>query len=186
VSRKYKRKGKSKFLMIEGYVMRSPAFRALSPNDKAAYLELKWRYDGLNNGRIGLGCRELAEALQSSKDTARRALDSLMEKGFITKAKASGFNVKNRTATEWRLTEYSSDVTGELPTKDFMRWQISDFSQAHQKDAQAHQKDTTPPKIPLNQLHRRTTGTVKPISAVSQAHQKDTYSITMGGEADAA
>src|SRR5437773_11628799 len=120
---RFKRKGKSKFLMIEGYIVRSPAWRTLTPNDKAAYLELKWRHDGLNNGRIGLGCRELAEALQSSKDTARRSLESLMEKGFLAKAKPSGFNVKNRSATEWRLTEYPCDVSGHLATKDFMRWQ---------------------------------------------------------------
>ena len=36
--------------------------------------------------------------------------------------KRSGFNVKNRAATEWRLTEYQCDVTGQLATKDFMRW----------------------------------------------------------------
>jgi hypothetical protein len=183
---RYKRKGKSKFLMIEGYIMRSPAWRALSPHDKAAYLELKWRYDGLNNGRIGLGCRELAEALQSSKDTARRSLDSLVEKGFLAKAKLSGFNVKNRAATEWRLTEYGCDKTGELATKDFMRWQPEEKTQAHQKDVQAHHRDTLPPKSGRNQPHRRTTGTVKPKSPVSQAHEKDTYSITMEGAADAA
>lgn len=178
---RFKRKGKAKFLMIEGYIMRSPAWRALSPNDKAAYLELKWRYDGLNNGRIGLGCRELAEALQSSKDTARRSLESLMEKGFAAKAKLSGFNMKNRTATEWRLTEYSCDVSNHPPTKDFMRWQPTDFSQAHQKDAQAHQKDSHAPERRQKHPDRRTTGTVEPISMHPQAHQKDTYSITTGG-----
>jgi hypothetical protein len=183
---RFKRKGQSKFLMIEGYILRSPAWRALSSNDKAAYLELKWRYDGLNNGRIGLGCRELAEALHSSKDTALRVLESLMEKGFVAKAKASGFNVKNRTATEWRLTEYTCDVSGQLPTKDFMRWEAKENPQAHQKDAQAHQKDSNGIARRQNNPHRRTTGTVRPIPAPAQAHQKDTYSITMGGTTDAA
>ncbi len=122
MSKKFKRKGQSKFLIIEAYIIRSAAWQALCPNERAAYLELKWRFDGYNNGRIGLGNRELVKALKSSKDTARRALDSLMEKGFVTKAKPSGFNVKHRVATEWRLTEYNCHVTGELPTKDFMRW----------------------------------------------------------------
>ena len=178
---KVKRKGKEKFLMIEGYIIRSPAWRALSPHDKAAYLELKWRFDGLNNGRIGLGCRELAEALQSSKDTARRSLDSLVEKGFLAKAKASGFNIKHRAATEWRLTEYRCDKTGDLATREFLQWQPEKKTQAHQEDAQAHQEDTATPKTARNVPHRRTTGTVKHVSAVSQAHQKDTYNITMGG-----
>lgn len=186
MSSRHKRKGKSKFLMIEGYIIRSAAWQSLSPHDKAAYLELKWRYDGLNNGRIGLGNRELAEALQSSKDTARRALESLMEKGFLAKAKPSGFNVKNRAATEWRLTEYTCNVTGELATKDFARWQAEKNSQAHHEDAQAHQKDSSPLKNAENRAHRRTTSTVKPFFTISQAHQKDTYSITKGGTSDAA
>ncbi|CAN7241104.1 GntR family transcriptional regulator [Mesorhizobium sp. LjNodule214] len=118
---RFKRKGNAKFIMIEGYIMRSAAWLALSANDRAAYLELKWRYDGLNNGRIGLGERELGGALHISRETARRALNSLVEKGFVARAKASGFNVKSRVATEWRLTEYRCDVSGHLSTKDFMR-----------------------------------------------------------------
>ena len=128
MSSRFKRKGKSKFLMLEGFMMRSAAWRALTPNERAAYIELKWRYDGLNNGRIGLGCRELAAALHSSRDTAVRALAGLQEKGFTFKAKASGFSVKTRTATEWRLTEYNCNVTGELATKDFMRWDANEKS----------------------------------------------------------
>jgi Winged helix-turn-helix DNA-binding len=119
---RYKRKGKSKFIMIDGYIMRSAAWKALTANERASYLEVKWRFDGLNNGRIGLGCRELAEAIGVSKDTAKRCLDNLQAKGFIRMIKRSGFNVKNRAATEWRLTEYKCDVTGQLATKDFMRW----------------------------------------------------------------
>lgn len=180
-SRRFKRKGQSKFIMIDGYIMRSAAWRALTPNEKVAYLELKWRYDGLNNGRIGLGCRELAESLQSSKDTAARALDGLVDKGFSRKVKPSGFNVKNRTATEWRLTEYRCDVTQEMATKDFTRWSPQNISQSHQKDAQAHQKDSRPPKSPQKAPHSRTTRTVKPISPHPQSHQKDTYNTTMGG-----
>ena len=164
------------------------------PNDKATYLELKWRYDGLNNGRVGLGCRELAEALKSSKDTARRSLERLMERGLIAKAKPSGFNVKDRTATEWRLTEYACDRSNHPATKDFMRWQPKEKTQAHhrdreektqahQKDAQAHQKDIEHPDRGQKQPDRRTTGTVKPDLADAQAHQKDTYNITMGGGA---
>jgi DNA-binding MarR family transcriptional regulator len=120
---KFKRKGKGKFIMIEAYVKRSAGWKALTPIERSAYIEVKWRYDGLNNGRIGLGCRELADELNMGRDTAVRALNGLQEKGFIAKVKASAFNVKNRTATEWRLTEHKCDVTGEFATKDFLRWQ---------------------------------------------------------------
>lgn len=183
---KFKRKGRAKFIMIDGFVKRSAAWQALTPNDRATYLELKWRYDGLNNGRIGLGNRELAEELKSSKDTARRSLDNLIEKGFLRKAKASGFSVKHRAATEWLLTEYRCDVSGHLPTKDFMRWQPENKQQAQQKDTQAHHKDTCPVEIGEIHPHRRRTGTVRPVPGDPQAHQKDTYRSTIGGATDAA
>ncbi|TPP07031.1 winged helix-turn-helix transcriptional regulator [Rhizobium glycinendophyticum] len=122
MSNRLKRKGRAKFLMVEGFVFTSKAFRSLSTVERAAYLELKWRYDGFNNGRIVLSCRELAEALNVSKETASRAIRALCAKNFVEPVKQSTFNLKTKTATEWRLAEYKCDVTGELPSKQFMRW----------------------------------------------------------------
>jgi len=122
MSNKYKRKGRAKFLMLEGYLLRSAAWRAATPVDRSLYLELKWRYDGLNNGRIGLSCREAAEALGVSKATADRSFKHLQELGFVEIAKRSGFNVKSRVSTEWLLTEHKDDRTGDLPKKTFTRW----------------------------------------------------------------
>lgn len=181
---KFKRKGKSKFIMIEGYVKRSEAWRALTVVERAAYLELKWRYDGLNNGRIGLGCRTLADEINMGRDTAARALDGLQEKGFAVKAKASAFNVKTRRATEWRLTEYACDVTGEVATKDFMRWQDTKKSQSHASDTQSHPSDKHEVKQGKNRVHSRIHRTVNPISVIPQSHPSDTYRYTMGGKAD--
>ncbi|MGV0910342.1 hypothetical protein [Martelella sp. FOR1707] len=117
-----KRKGKSKFMVIERYFWRSVAWDSLTPIEQMGYLRIKWRYDGLNNGRIGCSCRELAEELKCSKDTANRVFKMLEERGFIEVAKPSGFSRKNRVSTEWRLAEYPCDVTGELATKKFARW----------------------------------------------------------------
>ncbi|WLS07181.1 GntR family transcriptional regulator [Shinella sumterensis] len=185
MSSRYKRRGKSKFIMIEGYVKRSAAWRALSVTARAVYLELKWRYDGSNNGRIGLGERELATELHIGKDTARRALQELVETGFAAKAKPSGFNVKHRAATEWRLTEYSCDVTGELPTKAFMRRnceKITGASQVRTGASQVRKTSEIEEKIP----HRRTSGPVKPDFEDPQAHLRSTYRSTIGRESDAA
>lgn len=181
---RFKRKGKSKFIMLDGYVKRSAAWKALTPIEKVAYLEVKWRYDGLNNGRIGLGCRELADELGMSRNTADRALVGLLAKGFTAKAKASAFNVKNRAATEWRLTEYNCDVTGELATKDFMRWQPADFSQSHPRDTQSHPRDTQRRKRGQIMPDSPTHGTVTPDLANSQSHPRDTYRSTIGGRAN--
>ncbi|WP_336741352.1 hypothetical protein [Aureimonas altamirensis] len=182
---RFKRKGKSKFLMIEGYIMRSPAWRALTPNDKAAYLELKWRYDGMNNGRIGLGERELSAALGIGRETVRRSLLNLIDKGFLAKAKASGFNVKSRAATEWRLTEYACDLSGHFPTKDFMRWgdeKSTGSPQVHTGSPQALSNSEIAENVP----DRLTSGPVSGNSEQSQAHLRSTYSITTGGRVDAA
>jgi DNA-binding MarR family transcriptional regulator len=122
MSNRLKRKGRAKFLMLDGYVFKSVAFRSLSTVERAAYLEFKWRFDGFNNGRIGLSCRELGDALGTSKATASRAIQTLCDIGFIQPVKCSTFNQKYRLATEWRLTEYACNVTGELATKPFMRW----------------------------------------------------------------
>lgn len=181
---RHKRKGKSKFIMIEAYVKRSAAWKALTPIERCAYLEVKWRYDGTNNGRIGLGCRELGDELGMGRDTAKRALNKLASVGFIAKVKASAFNVKSRAVTEWRLTEYPCDVTGLLPSKEFMRWEPAKNLQAHPSDTQAHPCDTTLPKMADFIGHRRTHRTVKANSSVSQAHPSDTYRYTMGGKAN--
>jgi DNA-binding MarR family transcriptional regulator len=186
VSSKFKRKGKQKFIMLDGYVKRSAAWKALTPVERNAYLEVKWRYDGSNNGRIGLGCRELADELGMARNTANRALESLLEKGLIAKARASAFNVKNRAVTEWRLTEYACDVTGELPTKDFMRWGLEKKPQSHAGDTQSHPRDTTAPKPVKTAPHSPIQGTVEPISRVSQSHAGDTYRYTIGGTPDVA
>jgi len=87
LSSKFKRKGKAKFLMIDGWIVRTPAYRAMTPNDRSAYLELKWRYDGLNNGRIGLSIRDLAAALGIGKNAASISLLRLQELGFVAIAK---------------------------------------------------------------------------------------------------
>lgn len=185
MSSNWKRKGKSKFIMIDGYVKRSAAWQALTPIERAAYLEVKWKYDGLNNGRIGLGCRELADELNMGRDTAVRALNGLQEKGFIAKAKPSAFNIKNRAVTEWRLTEYRCDETGELPTKDFMRWGAEKKSQSHPSDTQSDPSDTSAPNVAENTPHSRIHRTVKPNSGNPQSHPSDTYRYTKGGTTNA-
>jgi hypothetical protein len=189
VSSRHKRKGKPKFLMIEGYMYRSEAYQSLMPSEKVAYDELKWRYDGGNNGRIGLGCRDLAAVLHTkSKTTATKALAVLAAKGFIVKTKASAFSVKHRAATEWRLTEYPCDVSGQLPTKEFLRWRAppENKTQSTGRDTQSTERDSDPPEKGRNRLHSPSEGTVRPNSRISQSTERDTYRSTREGAHDAA
>ncbi|WP_192384094.1 hypothetical protein [Mesorhizobium silamurunense] len=142
MSSRYKRKGKAKFLLIEGYLIRSTAWQHATPNDRALYLELKWRYDGFNNGRIGLSIRDAADALGIGKNAVSMSFSNLQSKGFVAVVTKGAFSVKVKRATEWLLTEYKCDVTGELPRKDFMRWRpeekITVLSQVRSVPPQGH------------------------------------------------
>lgn len=127
---KHNSKGRSRrqltsFVALERYMLRSPAWKSLSPPAKCAFIELGNLYDGTNNGRIALSARSLADLLSLSRATATRALQDLAERGFIEAVRPGGFNVKSgtRRSTEWRLTTYRCDVTGERACKTFMRWQ---------------------------------------------------------------
>jgi hypothetical protein len=94
-------------------VLRSEAYHGLSCYARAALIELRLRYNGINNGMIGLGVRELADALHCSLDTARRALTELDDAKLAHPI--TGGHWKGKRATEWRLTFYRCDKTGELP-----------------------------------------------------------------------
>ena len=105
------------------WVMRSPAWRALPATSRALYAELARHYHGTNNGKIGYSARQAAKDLRISTKTASRHFRLLTDRGFIEPMKKGAFSLKERHATEWRMTEFVCDVTGRAPTKDFMRWQ---------------------------------------------------------------
>ena len=86
------------------------------------------RYTGINNGMIGLGCRELAEELNCARDTAAKALRELDDSGLVQPLTAGMW--RGKKATEWRITFFRCDKTGELP---ILNWEPS--SQSVSQDA---------------------------------------------------
>jgi len=123
--RTHNRTGRSRFdashLRLYRYMLKSEAWRSLTPQQRAVYVELESRHNGTNNGFISLSVREAAETCNIAKDTAAACLKVLTERGFIRCAKLGSFNYKLSHASEWELTAWP--VGKELPTKDFMRWQ---------------------------------------------------------------
>ena len=111
--------------MLERYMITSPAWRSLSGEAIAAFIELSYRYNGLNNGTLHLSARELAQIRNHSRQAAQRAMSELVRKGFVEVAKPSGFSVKDRRrqAAEYRLTMFHCDATRQPPSKAFMHWQ---------------------------------------------------------------
>jgi hypothetical protein len=145
-SKKVLKNGRSpmpvRYLMLYHWFMDTAAWKRLDGNAWSIYLEIARRYagPGSNNGRLSYSAREGGENLHISKDTANRALGVLQDRGFIVAVKKGAFSRKSPHATEWRLTEFDCDVTGELATKDFARWEPT---------TQEPIQDTVPVVVPL-------------------------------------
>ena len=137
-----------RFIQLWTNVKRSAAYHSLNCAARAALVELLDRYNGCNNGMIGLGVRELADELGCSKDTASRALHSLDDAGLAHPTKMGAW--RGKKATEWRLTFYFCDQTHEpavtnWPSKDSVRQEgrksparrTSEPAQSDKKDKKA-------------------------------------------------
>jgi hypothetical protein len=105
------------------WMTNAPAWHDMGALERAIYSEIAKRYDGSNNGRIGYSIRTAAGEFRVGLATVHRAFQSLVGHGFLVAMQKGGFSLKRRHATEWRLTEFPCDVTHNIASKDFMRWQ---------------------------------------------------------------
>jgi predicted transcriptional regulator len=121
-----RRKGRSskdgRHVRLYHNLLKTAAWQSLSANARAIYVEIAQRYCGTNNGHIPYSIREAASSLHIGKTTAYRALRELQDRGFIVFTTKGAFSRKVRHATEWRLTEFVSNVDDQLATKEFMCW----------------------------------------------------------------
>lgn len=123
---KHNHKGRSKsggaFVMLPNYLLDCPAWRALSTQARALYIELRRRYNGRNNGQIAFSVRDGADLCRMNRDTVAVSFKALESLGFVELATPGSFSRKVRHAAEWRLTTDICDATGAVPSKAFMRW----------------------------------------------------------------
>jgi len=110
------------FIQLFRYMLDCPAYVSLSPSARAAFVEVKRGYNGSNNGRIVLSARQLADRLGCHRNTAWRALQELIDKGFIEPRVKGAFHVKFKHATEWRLNDERCDATGARQSQAFLKW----------------------------------------------------------------
>ncbi len=122
MGKKSPREQPHRFLSINQYLLKSVAWNSLSATARAVYVEMAKKYYGSNNGRIAYSVREAKAELNIGQATASRALLDLQDRGFIVLMKRGAFTLKVRHASEWRLSDLICNVTGDLPTRDFMRW----------------------------------------------------------------
>jgi hypothetical protein len=73
MARRHLRKfpGSDRFIRLPHYMLKSPAWKLLSPNAKALLLEVWARHNGVNNGEISYAVREAA-AIGMHHSTASR------------------------------------------------------------------------------------------------------------------
>lgn len=127
----------ARHVRIYHVMLRSEAWKSLSPVARVIYIEIASRYRGLgsNNGRIPYSIREGAASAHCGKSKAADALLELQNRGFIVAVTRGGFNRKNRHATEWRVTEFVCDVTGTKATNDYLDWRpLSPFQNTGSND----------------------------------------------------
>src|SRR5436190_484681 len=119
LAKRKKGRGEVSHVRLYRWLMRSEAWCDLDCFARCGYVELARRYGGEEsetpNGKIPCSVREMAKALNVSVATASRAFAQLQDHGFIVLTKRGAFSLKQRHATEWRLTEFPS--RGQLPTK---------------------------------------------------------------------
>jgi hypothetical protein len=104
------------------YMLNSLAYLSLGCPARAVLVEISRVYDGRNNGRLGMSVRMLADRCHIARGTVSVALKELQDRRFIECVTKGTFNRKIQHASEWRLTAWPCDVTGDLPTKAFMSW----------------------------------------------------------------
>jgi len=113
---------------LDHWIFDCAVYRRLKPGPRALLWELIRRFNGSNNGRIGMGVRAAGTAVGVDPGTVGGYFHKLEAEGFIVATRRGAFNMKaptDRIATEWRLTWLPSD--GQAPTKDFMRACESNF-----------------------------------------------------------
>jgi len=154
-----KGRGGGSFVMLPHYLLKSSAWRDLDTNARALYVELLLRFNGANNGSIGLGTREAADALHVGRNTAARAFDALQSHGFIAIAQDASFDQK-RLARAWLLTDFHDDRNSQAARKDFMRWQPEKQNIVPPQSRIGSQVGLCGNPIPQKSLHRLSGGTV--------------------------
>ena len=93
-----------RFLRLDYELLQSQRWRLLRPIPRALYLEMAAKFNGFNNGNIGLSVREVCQKLHIGRATAHRAFRALEMLDLIVCTKRG--TLKTRQASEWRLLAF--------------------------------------------------------------------------------
>ena len=119
---KAKKKGTGRHVQLPEWLQASEAWATLKPGPRALYVELKRRYNGVNNGRINFSHRDAANAMAVHRNTVGPWFEELQERGFIRMTQGPHLGPAGiGKASIWALDEEATpDMKPAL--KRFMSW----------------------------------------------------------------
>ena len=152
------RNNTSRFARLDHNLLRSNAYRALTPNARSLLIELTMLDKGDNNGSLYLSVRDAAHRMGLSDLTAAsRAFDELMALGFIQMTQEAHFKVKASETSRarcWRLT-WLAGPGRKAPSWDFLEREPEPQTPARKrmerglKALKAYYKDRDSGRLPV-------------------------------------
>lgn len=107
---------------IYGHELRTPAWQTMSPDAKALLVEMRALYNGREN-RIHMSVREAMRRLGIGQRRAQKALEALLERGWVRVVERGAFTRKTRHASVYALEhEPLENRDGATAPKTFMKW----------------------------------------------------------------
>lgn len=171
----------SRFVRLDHRLLRSNAYRGLSPNARALLIELAMLDNGGNNGSLYLSVRDAAHRMGVADLTAAsRAFDDLAELGFIEMTQDGHFHVKTSDKSRarcWRLT-WLPGPGRKQPMWDMLEREPAPQTKARKRMERglrvlkAYRKDRDLDRLPV--LDCDTFDALPPISAPAPVLDSDT------------
>ena len=153
-------------------VMESEAYLHLSVDARAVFFEIVYKFNGSNNGKIGIGYREIAKRLnRRGFHFIAPAITELMEHGFLDLSMAHSW--KDKRVREYRLTFISTGANGHrgTATNDYRRWSYD--------PAQVKRKSTRKGKFSAGNVE---TGRPFSVGDVETAAPRTVGNVDTGGD----
>lgn len=123
MSDKFRRKKEPRHIRLYHSITGCEAWLELSGNAVKVLIALARYDDGSCNGQLYFSERTGAKDTGLSRNTVRRALAELIEKGFVAQTKPGAFNRNNLLAATYRLTWIAwPGGKPSAPTRDFEKW----------------------------------------------------------------
>ena len=122
--RRTNRKGRSQrqapFVKLDHAMLRTEAWKHLSPTGAKLLLAIWIRHNGRNNGRISFSRREAMTTLGCGEHKVKEVLEELQNKGFLEIRRDAAFGKGDHKAREWAIT--AEPEGSDKPTRRFRYW----------------------------------------------------------------